>query len=83
MKVGGATAKVAKTINTIGDIAVPIIIVMDLHKISSAAVDDITSGTTRKTVETSAHIGSGWVGGYTGERDSAMFDRSYLIDYHH
>lgn len=46
--------------------AIPIIIAIDLYKVGNAAIEDTKNGTSRKTVETSAQIGSGWVGAYTG-----------------
>lgn len=57
---------------------IPIIIAVDLLKVGNAAYNDAQNSTTRQTVETTAEISSGWIGGYTGKNYS--LDNENLID---
>lgn len=78
LKASRGVARVAKVINKVSEVAIPIVIAIDVYQLSKSAIEDYDNKTTRKTVETSAKIASGWVGGFTGATTGSAIGTAIL-----
>lgn len=72
-------AKVGKIVNTINEVAIPVMIAIDVYKLYSSAVKDMENSTSRNTVETSANIAGIWCGGAAGNKNKLSNFTKILI----